>query len=703
MDTAENTLRESFGITSQTILIIDDNPTNLEVVGAFLSNHGFQVMVALNGELGLEQARNEQPDLILLDVRLPTIDGFETCRRLKADAQTTAIPVIFTTMMTSVEDKLTGFAVGGVDYITKPFHEHEILARVSTHLRIRQLTRSLQQGNVQLQATQAALRQANAELEQRVAERTTELVTANADLQAQIRERQRAESALLNERNLLRTLIDHLPDCIYVKDRQSRFVLANQALLEVLGLSRPEQVLGKSDADFFPLETAAAFAADERAICETGQPLLNHEERVVNPTSGTPHWVLSSKVPVRDSQGQIVALVGVTRDITERKSLQAQLLHAQRMESIGRLAGGIAHDFNNLLTAIVGYAQLALMELPPENMLHDDLDGILNVANRATALTNQLLAFARKQVLAPQILDLNEVIRNLNTLLRRLIGEDVDLVMREGSSPALVMADRHQIEQVLLNLAINARDAMPDGGRLTIEIADIEQEQAVLGQHARRSSDAVIMLAVSDTGVGMPPEVQAHVFEPFFTTKEVGKGTGLGLATCYGIVHQHGGQIDIASAVGQGTRVTVSLPRASDAAQVPSAPAPARTVPHGTETILLVEDDPMVRQVAMRVLQQVGYTLLEATDGMDALCVAQRHGGRIDLLLTDMVMPQMNGTVLAERLRAVQPQLKVLFISGYSDDLPGQQGLAGQKDAVLQKPFTPDLLIQTVHDVLLQG
>jgi two-component system cell cycle sensor histidine kinase/response regulator CckA len=304
-------------------------------------------------------------------------------------------------------------------------------------------------------------------------------------------------------------------------------------------------------------------------------------------------------------------------------------------------------------------------------------------------------------VLAPQILDLNELTLNLDKLLRRLIGEDVELVVREAPSAALVKADPHQIEQVLLNLAINARDAMPDGGRLSIEIANVVREQAAKEQHTQGSPAAYVMLAVNDTGVGMSSEVQAHLFEPFFTTKEVGKGTGLGLATCYGIVQLHGGQIEVSSQVGQGTSVKVYLPRTSEAADFRRERAAARSLPGGAETILVVEDEQMVRQLATRVLQQLGYRVLEAADGMEALRVAQRHGGTIDLLLTDMVMPQMNGNVLAERLRAVHPQLKVLFISGYSDGMLGQQRLVERKEALLQKPFTPALLARAVRDVLL--
>lgn len=700
MDTGEETAGEALAIAGQTILIIDDNPTNLAVVGTFLSRQGFRVTVAMSGELGLELARNDQPDLIMLDVLLPGIDGFETCRRLKADDRTRAIPVIFITIMTTVEDKLTGFAAGGVDYITKPFYDEEILARVGAHLRLRQLTRSLEQRNAQLQSAQVALYAVNADLERRVAERTAELVKANAELQEQIRERNRAEAELLAERNLLRTLVDHLPDAIYIKDMQSRFVLANYAMLDLLGLSTTDQLLGKTDTDLFPADMAAQFAADEQAIVETGQALLNHEESIVNPRSGASRWVLSSKVPVRDPQGEIVGLVGVTRDITEHKHLQAQLLQAQKMESIGRLAGGMAHDFNNLLTVIVGYAELALDALPADNLLYDNLQAILNATERATALTRQLLAFARKQVLAPEVIDLNELARNLDKLLRRLIGEDVELIVRESPAPALVKADPHQIEQILLNLAINARDAMPDGGRLSIEIANIKREQVCKERRTPAGPAAYVMLAVNDTGVGMSPEVQAHMFEPFFTTKDVGKGTGLGLATCYGIVQQHGGQIAVASQVGQGTSVNVYLPRASETADFQREHAEARGLPGGTETILLVEDDQMVRQLTLRVLQQLGYTVLEAADGIDGLRVAQRHSGTIDLLLTDIVMPKMSGHVLVERLRKVHPLLKVLFISGYSEGMLGSQRPPERRDALLQKPFTPALLARTVREVL---
>ncbi len=274
------------------------------------------------------------------------------------------------------------------------------------------------------------------------------------------------------------------------------------------------------------------------------------------------------------------------------------------------------------------------------------------------------------------------------------------MVVREAPTAALVKADPHQIEQVLLNLAINARDAMPDGGRLTIEIANVVREQVAKEQH-KGSPAAYVMLTVNDTGVGMSPEVQAHLFEPFFTTKEVGKGTGLGLATCYGIVQLHGGQIEVSSQVGQGTSVKVYLPRTSEAAEFRRRERAARSLPGGAETILVVEDEQMVRQLATRVLQQLGYSVLEAADGMEALRVAQRHSGTIDLLLTDMVMPQMSGNVLAERLRAAHPRLKVLFMSGYSDGMLGQQPLVERKDGLLQKPFTPALLAHTVRDVLL--
>jgi PAS domain S-box-containing protein len=406
--------------------------------------------------------------------------------------------------------------------------------------------------------------------------------------------------------------------------------------------------------------------------------------------------------------GDAVFYTGVIRDITERKlaaealrQREEELRHAQKMEAVGRLAGGIAHDFNNLLTAILGYADLLLEELPGDHPIRPDVEGIQKAGRSAASLTKELLAFSRKQVLQPVVLDMNEVVSSTEILLRRLLGEDVELILQLETYPEPVKADRSQLEQVLLNLVVNARDAMPSGGRLTIATSNVDFDGAAgdgnrpvaIGQH--------VALTVSDTGHGMTEEVRSHIFEPFFTTKELGKGTGLGLATVYGIVQQSGGHIWVESEPGRGSSFHVCLP-ALDLAELKHEDrvAPRHQAQGGSETVLLVEDNEAVRNLARDALKRYGYQVIEAENGQEALQVASDQLDRIALVLTDVVMPVMGGRELAKQLLARRRDLKIIFTSGYTtDSILSQTGLGGAA-AFLQKPFTPALLGQTVRDVL---
>jgi signal transduction histidine kinase/CheY-like chemotaxis protein len=393
------------------------------------------------------------------------------------------------------------------------------------------------------------------------------------------------------------------------------------------------------------------------------------------------------------------------RDITAAESLhhelEAQLLQAQKMEAVGRLAGGVAHDFNNLLTVIMSYTTMGLQALAVQDPLHGDLGEIHAAAMRAAALTKQLLAFSRKQVMQPEVLHLNEVASEMDRMLRRLIGEDVTLTLDLASDVGEVYADRGQIEQVIMNLAVNARDAMPDGGHLVIETANsVLTSEFSIGELGAPAGEYVT-LSVSDTGTGISEETQAHVFEPFFTTKPTGQGTGLGLATVYGIVKQSGGDIRLRSELGGGTTFIIYLPRLREADRRQMRRSPAARVHHGgSETILLVEDDVSLRHLALRVLRRAGYTVLEAHSSREAISLGVSHSSRIDLLLTDVVMPDLNGRTVAERLSAQRPELRVLYMSGYTDDEVMRRGITAAKTPFIQKPFLPDELLRRVREAL---
>ena len=394
------------------------------------------------------------------------------------------------------------------------------------------------------------------------------------------------------------------------------------------------------------------------------------------------------------------ALTGVLIDITEHKRLEEQFLQAQKMESVGRLAGGVAHDFNNLLTMINLYSDMALRSLEPSNPLRQDLEEIHKAGDRAAQLTRQLLAFSRRQVLEMHTLNLNEVLQGLAKMLPRLIGEDVTLEMKPAPDLGNVRADPGQIEQVVVNLVVNARDAMPDGGQLTLETANVTLDRPVLRRHPDVVVGDYVMLAISDTGTGMTEEVKAHLFEPFFTTKGLGKGTGLGLATVYGIIKQHQGHIWVYSEPGLGSTFKIYLPRVEEEPAKLSRLNESATLPRGTETVLVVEDEPAVRGVAVRVLSGLGYRVLEASHGAEALQVAATCGQAIHLLLTDVVMPEMNGKALSEQLTALYPGLKVLFVSGYTDETVARRGVLGAGVPFLQKPFPPAGLAHKVREVL---
>jgi PAS domain S-box-containing protein len=519
-----------------------------------------------------------------------------------------------------------------------------------------------------------------------------------AVLEALVRARQR--EALRRHERLLRQIIDANPSLIFVKDWDGRFILVNQATADIYSTT-VESLIGKTDADFNSnAEEVAHFLHDDRQVISSGRPKFIGEERVTNPATKETRWFQTIKVPLRMPGQEATTMLGVATEITERKRLEEQLMQSQKMEAIGQLAGGVAHDFNNILTAIVGYTDLLTAEFDGNARQLEDLEEIRKAARRAAALTRQLLAFSRKQVLEPRIIDVNDVVLNLDKMLRSLISENIELKTELATDLAAARADPNQLEQVIMNLAINARDAMPEGGTLTIETGNATLDQAYASQHVSVIPGDYVMLAVSDTGCGMDQDTQARIFEPFFTTKPPGRGTGLGLSTVYGIVKQSGGNIWLYSEVGKGTTFKVYLPAIEAAPEQAGKPAVAETGRSGGGTVLVVEDDDQLRRLAHRALAAQGYVVLEADRGATALDLARRHKGAIDLLLTDVVMPDTNGRKLADALRAMRPGLRVLFMSGYPDGAISKHGILEHGVAYLAKPFTTEAITRKVREVL---
>jgi two-component system cell cycle sensor histidine kinase/response regulator CckA len=495
-----------------------------------------------------------------------------------------------------------------------------------------------------------------------------------------------------------RAVFESTTNSIIVVDEHQNILFANQAALDFTELSR-DRTVGKNIRDslgHLP-EFLQLWTTRINRVFETGET-LNFEDKI-SPGDKT-IYSDSSFFPIADDGGDILAVGLIHRDVTERRNLEDQFNQAQKMEAVGRLAGGVAHDFNNLLTIIIGYSELALEELPAGSPLNKTITEVKTAGRRAAGLTRQLLAFSRRQILEPRPLDLGAVLADIEPMLRRLIGEDIVLVTHTEPDQGTVMADPGQIEQVIMNLAVNAQDAMPGGGKLTIETRNVDLDESYSRYHAGTKPGPHVMLAVTDTGMGMDKEKQSKIFEPFFTTKENGKGTGLGLSMVYGIVKQSGGSIYLYSEPEQGTTFKIYFPRVDEAAAPLERDREAAVVRGGTETILVVEDEEAVRQVVSHMLGEKGYHVLEAADGQEALAAAEAVEGRIDLLLTDVVMPGLSGRQLAERMTDLYPGIKVLYTSGYTDNAIAYHGILAPRIHFIAKPFTPDSLMRKVRVVL---
>jgi len=594
------------------------------------------------------ELRDFAPDIVLADYSIPGFGGMEALEILQGEAP--LIPLIVVTGSIDEETAAACIKAGAADYVLK------------THL-------------VRLgPAVRSALEMRNHRAE-----------------------RAAAEAALRANEQRFRALVEHSWDAIALFGPDGTILYGSPATTRVLGYDLAEFV-GRNALDLIHPEDR------DLVVGRLTEAMANPRGRVdvaarVKHKDGAWRYLEGVLTNLLDDPS-VGGIVNNYRDATERRSLEQQVIQAQKMEAVGRLAGGVAHDFNNILTAIGGYTDLLLEDLPLDDPRRQDVDEIHRAADRAAALTQQLLAFSRRQVLQPKVIDLNALVSNVEKLLGRLIGADVQLATALADEVGRVRADPGQLEQVIVNLAVNARDAMPGGGRLTIETRNVDLDAAYAAEHRTVVPGPYVVIAVSDTGTGMSADTQAHMFEPFFTTKEVGKGTGLGLATVYGIVKQSGGSIWVYSELGHGTTIKVYLPRVDEPPDPLAAPGlanPERL--RGTETILLVEDEPAVRAVARQILARQGYTVLEAPDGPAALAMVAGRA-RVDLILTDVVMPGMSGRTLADQLATRWPGVRVLYMSGYTDDAIVRHGMLEPGLAYLQKPFRPDALVRKVREVL---
>jgi PAS domain S-box-containing protein len=629
------------------VLIVEDSQEDEELLLMELRRLGYEVThQRVETAMEMSDALAERDwHVIISDYHLPEFDALGALRVLAGSRLD--IPLIIMSGTVGEETAVRALHAGAEDFIVKGR-----LSRLGSALE-----RALRE-----RATRAARRQAEEAL--RVSE---------------LRFRKLWESGIVG---------------LFVASKTGAVHEANETFLSMIGYSRADLAAGRVDwMRMTPAEGRAECAQTIAEVFQTGVMAPREKEYVRKDGSRAP--ILLTGASIDESRAMAVVL-----DLTRQKTVEAQFRQAQKMEAVGRLAGGIAHDFNNVLSVILSYAEIIYRDPRSDEAIRADMHEVRTAGQRASELTRQLLAFSRQQILELRVIDLNQVLASLKGMLRRVLGADVELTLLPAAELGNVRADTGQIEQVLMNLAVNARDAMPTGGKLTIQTSNVELDAEYASVHADVTPGPYAMIAVTDTGVGMDAETRARIFEPFFTTKEKGKGTGLGLATVFGIVKQSGGHIWVYSEPGIGTCFRIYLPRVVEEVRPRTSERPPPEERRGTETVLVVDDDDQVRTVASTILRRNGYVVLEASNGGEALLICEQHGAKIDVLVTDLVLPRMSGRQLAERLRPIRPDMKVLFMSGYTDDAVLQHGILDSGVAFLQKPITPVTLTGKVREVL---
>lgn len=686
------------------LLIVDDNQFDLNMLETLLKGNGYVVSTARNGIEALEQLRRAPPDLIISDILMPDMDGFSLCRALKKDPALKNIPFIFyTATYTHPRDEEFALSLGAEKFILKPTDPEEFITILRTVIKKCEAGHHVSSPE-EVEEETVYYQRYNEALIRKLEDKMVQIELINSALEQDISKRKKVEEYLRSrnrELSLLTQVIEQTVESVIITDTEGVIVYVSPPFERLTGYSKYEAI-GHTPSILNSGEQDISFFQELWATIKNGKIWRGN---IVNKKKdGTKYIDKVAIIPVCDEKGNIINYAGIQQDITHEVHIEEQYRQMQKMDAIGQLTAGIAHDFNNILTAINGNAELLQMQMTQDDPRYKFINNILYSGEKAANLVQQLLTFSRKQVIAPRVLNLNKCIDGMGKMLQHLIGEHIEMKTVIAPELWMVKVDPTQIEQVIINLAVNARDAMPDGGRLSIETANVVLDEGYLPSHLEATPGEYVMLTVSDSGCGMNKETLARVFEPFFSTKGLGKGTGLGLSTVYGIVKQSGGNIWVYSEEGKGTSFKIYLPRAVEPLQeLPGKTAAGIELPNGDETILLAEDNESVRQLTRQILETHGYKVIESQNGEDALQLANRHSGNIHLLLTDVIMPGMSGKIVSEHLRRLRPDIKILFMSGYSADMMGLQIIKASQMPFIQKPFSTSQLLYKIREVLDAG
>ena len=761
------------------ILVVDDSQGNLRILEEILVSDGLEVRTAISGEAALKTISIRPPALILLDILMPGMDGFEVCRRLKGDHKTSSIPILFISGLTETEEKVKAFQTGGIDYICKPFKCEEVLARVRTHMGLafarEQLTHCYLELGRELKARKAAEERLRTIFDQCpdpiciLEPETMKLIYFNtathdrlgytreefeelslldlvegitpektADIERELEDRgcatlhlrdrtkmgelrdalvsvrkmtldgrriaqfvvkditdwKRLENALRESEQKYRALFEASKDAILAFDNNGGIVDVNSSGTSLFGYSKEELLSMDADGLFFSPEARKRIW---EKLDESG--FVNDYEVEMNIKEGAGIVVHLSLSAIRNDQGEQCGLRGIVRDLTERRKLEQQLLQAQKMESIALLAGGVAHDFNNLLAAISGYGQILRDGVPAENdFLKQSVNQLLLASERATDLTRSLLAFSRRQVINPKPVLLETVVNNAGRLIKTVLGGDIELSTHFCEKKLLVMADEGQFHQILLNMATNARDAMPKGGHMHIATREALVRKGSESKYDLSAPGRYALITVSDTGSGIDEKNLGRIFDPFFTTKELGEGTGLGLAMIYGAVKQNNGSVLVKSEPDRGTTFNIYIPLVKDEHQEHQTASSLGF--KGSETILIAEDDDLIIMFMKKIFEDAGYKVILATDGEDAVEKFRDKRNEISIILSDVIIPKKNGLEIVEEAKRLKPSVKTVFISGYTADFLQEKGVLDGEIDIITKPFIKEELLRRVREVL---